>query len=243
MKIKIITLVFLGTLGSLLAVQSQSLLEYEEPMALCVGDIIFHTDIDPDLCLYYKGNKLQIDINYDKKSKRLGQVLPKKELVKIVPYTLNDAKAIQKFHLLICSRPHFASDDNTITYLHVLPEMSYKFYTLSAARKYDENDVVVGCIWNVTEDLLPDDRIVPDNTIVFLFNVDLVEGIEVKSWPLNSNIRLLPSIIMKKTIDTEEIARAIIEARMIAIDFDTVHRHHINNATKIENKTVVTIKP
>jgi hypothetical protein len=242
MKIKIITLVFLGTLGSLL-IESKSLLEYEEPMALCVGDIVFNTEIDPDLCLYYKGNKLQIDINYDKKSKRLGQVTTKKELVKIVPYTLNEAKATQQFHMLVCNHPQFASDNNTITYLHVPEDMPYKFYTLSAARKYDDNGEVIGCMWTVTEDFLSDDRIVPDNTIIFLFNAGYIEGLEAKSWPLNSNIRLLPSIVMKKTIEAEDVARAIIEARMIAIDFDTVHHHDIQNATKIENKTVVTVKP
>jgi hypothetical protein len=84
---------------------------------------------------------------------------------------------------------------------------------------------------------------VPDNTIIFLFNAGYIEGLEAKSWPLNSNIRLLPSIVMKKTIEAEDVARAIIEARMIAIDFDTVHHHDIQNATKIENKTVVTVKP
>lgn len=242
MKIKIITLVFVGTCGLLFG-GINSLLEYEEPMALCIGDVVFHTDIDPDLCLYYKGNKLQIDISHDKKSKRLGQVTTKKELVKIVPYTLNEAKATQQFHVLICCRPHFASDSNTITYLHVPENVTYKFYTLSAARKYDEQGKAIGCMWAVVEDALPEDRVVPDNTIILLFNADHVEGLEEKSWPLNSNVRLLPSIVMKKTIHPDDVAKAIIEARMIAMDFDTVHRYQIQNATKIENKTVVTIKP
>lgn len=243
MKIKIITLVFVGTCGLLFG-GINSLLEYDEPMALCIGDVRFHTDVDPDLiCFYHRGNRVRVDIHYDKKSKRLGDVITKKELVKIVPYTLNEAKATQKIHLLICCRPHFASDSNTITYLHVPENVSYKFYTLTAARKYDEEGKAIGCMWAVSEEILPDGRIVPDNTIIFLFNADHIEGLEEKSWPLNSNIRLLPSIVMKKTIQPDDVAKAIIEARMIAIDFDTVHRYQIQNTTKIENKTVVTIKP
>lgn len=242
MKIKIIVLTFFVTFGSLFAAPN-SLLDYEEPMALCIGDIVFHTDIDPDLCLYYKGNKLQLDINHDKKLKKLGEAPTKKELVRVVPYTLNEAKAIQKFYLLICSCPRFASDSNTITHLHVPKNITYKFYTLSGVRKFNKDTGVDECLWTVTQETLLDDRIIPDNTIIFLFNADYVEGLEVKSWPLNSNIRLLPSIVMKQTIDPQDIVRGIVEARMIAIDFDTIHHRHAKNATKIENKTVVMIKP
>ncbi len=241
MKIKIITLVFLGSLSSLL-VASKSLLEYEEPMTLCVGDIVFNDNIDPDLCLYYKGNKLQIDISHDKKSKKIGHVTTQKELVKIVPYILNEAKATQEFYILVCNHPQFASDSNTIMYLHVPVDMSYKLYKLTAARKYNDDDEVVGCMWAVTEESLSGDRIVPDNTIIFLFNADYVEGLEPKSWPLNSNVRLLPSIVMKKSVEAEYINRAIVEARIIALDFNTVHHHYIKNATKIDSKTVLTIK-
>ena len=86
-------------------------------------------------------------------------------------------------------------------------------------------------------------RIIPDNTVIFLFNADYIAGLEVKSWPLNSNIRILPTIVMHKDIQPEDIVRAIIQARMIAIDFDTIHNHHVQNASKIESKTVVVIKP
>lgn len=235
------TLVFLGAFGTFFA-HSKSLLEYEEPMAFCIGDIVFNTEIDPDLCLYYKGNKLQLDMHYDKKSKRLGDIISKKELLKIVPYTLTEAKATQQFHILICSQPRLASDSNTVMYLHVPNNVDYKFYSLSAARKYNEDGDVIGCTWTIEEEHLMQDGIVPDNTIVFLFNANYIEGLEAKSWPVNSNIRLIPSIVMKKTIQREDIAQAIVEARMLAIDFDTVHRHNIQNATKIEKKTVVTIK-
>ena len=48
---------------------------------------------------------------------------------------------------------------------------------------------------------------------------------------------------MNKTIDEQVMNQAIITARLISMDFNTVHRYNLENATKIENKTVVTIKP
>jgi len=241
MKIKIITFIFLISSFELLFTSSKPLLEYHEPMALCIGDIIFHTKVDPDLCLYYKGNKLQLDTNYDKKSKKIGKVQPVQELVNIVPYSLTEAKATQEFNILICCRPEFASDQNTINYLYVPEKTPYKFYTLTAGRTH-QNDVE-GCLWVVKQEDLFDNKIIPDNTIIFLFNADFIEGLEVKSWPLHSNIRLLPSIVLKKTIDSQDVLRAIIEARLAAIDFDAVHIHRIETSSKRENKTVVVIQP
>ncbi|MBV8661159.1 MAG: hypothetical protein JO129_03370 [Candidatus Dependentiae bacterium] len=242
MKIKIIIVAFFGMFGSLLSA-SNSLLEYEEPIALCIGNIVFPLEVDPQLCcLYYKGDKLEPDTHHDKKPKKLGQVAPQKELVKIVPYTLSEVKATQRFHLLICSHPYFASDSNTIKYIHVPENVAYKFYTLSGARQYNKDNEVDGCLWSVTQESLLDDRVVPDNTVIFLFNADYIEGLDVKSWPLNSNIRLLPSIIVKKTIDHQDVLRAIIEGRLLGIDFDTLHGRHPKNSSKIEKKTVVMMK-
>ncbi len=242
MKKQILLVALLGTFGSLLT-GPKSLLEYEEPMAPFVGDIVFPCDIDPDLCLYYKGNKIQLDINHDKKTKRLGQLLTPQELIKIVPYAFNEAKATQKIYLLICQRPEFSSSDNTINYLYVPQELSYKFYTLIATRKYNDEGVADGYCWQVTQEKLSEDRIIPDNTVIFLFNADYISGLQVKSWPLNSNVRILPTIVMQQGLDADLITKAIVQSRMIAIDFDTIHSHHTCNATKIENKTVLVIKP
>ncbi len=242
MKKQIILVVLLGSFGSFFA-GPKSLLEYEEPMAPFIGDIVFPCDIDPDLCLYYKGNKIQLDINHDKKSKRIGQSLTKKDLVKIVPYAVNEARSTQKIHLLICDRPLPSSYDNTINYLYVPEGVSYKFYTLTAMRKYDQDKVAQGYCWHVTQEVLPADKIIPDNTIIFLFKADYIAGLDVKVWPLNSNIRILPTILMDQNIDREDITQAIIQARIIGIDFDTIHKHHLSNSSKIESKTVVMIKP
>jgi len=241
MQKKIILLIVLGMFQSLVSSASK-LLEYEEPVALCIGDIVFHNNVEPDLCLYYKGNKLQLDVACDKQFLRLGQVAVAQQLINIVPYTLYETKATQEFHVLIASKPDFASDENTITYMYVPNNTSYKFYTLSAARQHNEIQGADECLWNIREDSLPDDRVIPDDTIIFLFNADYIQGLEVKTWPLNSNVRFIPSIVMKKTISPDDIMRAIIEARMIAVDFDTIHHHYTKVHRKIENKTVLMIK-
>lgn len=238
MKKHIILLACIGIFGSFFLFP-KFLLDYEEPIALCIGDIVFHTEIDPDLCLYYKGDKLQLDTNYDKKSKKIGINHDAKQLVGIVPYSLKEAKATQEFHILICCCPQIASHENTINYLYVPTAVMYKFYTLSAGRIYNKEDQIEECIWNVHEDYLQVDRIVPDNTIIFLFNANLIEGLEVKSWPLNSNIRLLPSIVLKKSIERNDIVRAIIEARLASVDFDAIHSPRVQGSSRRENKTVV----
>lgn len=241
MNIKIITLVFLGTFASCLHA-SKSLLDYEEPMTQFVGEMIFNHSIDPDLCLFYKGSMLQIDNNHDKQIRKIGQTTPQHQLVKIVPYMLKEAKATKEIYILVCNRPQCSSEINTVMYYHIPENVSYKLYKLTATRTYDDNGEATGCTWAVAEEALFDDRIVPDNTIIFLFNADYVDGLDVKSWPVNSNIRLLPTIIMKKSIDADAVARAIIEARLLGIDFNTVHYHYAKDEKKRESKTVVTIK-
>ncbi|MGZ6255196.1 MAG: hypothetical protein ACXWL5_04365 [Candidatus Chromulinivorax sp.] len=215
--------------------------DFQEPTALCLGDIIFNQEIDPDLCLYYKGNKLQLNINHDKKSKKLGFIHPKKQLLKVVPYTFHETKSTQKIHILICEKPHFTSDSNTIHYLHVPKNVSYKFYTLTGSRKYNKDGVADGCLWTVSQEVLQD-GIVPDDTVVFLFNADFIEGLEVKSWPLNSNLRLLPSIIIRKDISQHEIERAILQARIVAMDFDVIHHRHVTSPKDRKEKTVLALK-
>ncbi len=239
---KIILFTFLATFSPVVPAQ-RSLIEYEEPKAPFIGDIVFPMNIDPDLCLYYTGNKIQLDINHDKKSQKLGQPASPKELVNIVPYVVNEAKATQKIYLLICQNPEFASQDNTINYVYIPENVAYKFYTLTATRRYNPEANVNECCWTVVQETLSDDKIIPDNTIIFLFDANYVQDLEVKSWPLNSNIRILPTITISNNVMPDDIARAIIQARMIAIDFDTIHNHHLKNSCKIESKTLVTIKP
>ena len=82
----------------------------------------------------------------------------------------------------------------------------------------------------------------PDNTVIFLFDANLIEGLNVKSWPQNSNARILPEIIIKKSIDQQVISRAIIIARLAALELDTIHQHNMTCVKQINKQAVLSMK-
>ena len=201
-----------------------------EPVAVCLGNVLFPRSVDPDLNVYYKGKKLPID------------VFSKEKEVRNIPYSLEEKKSTQKIYMIICSECKFASQDNTIQYLYVPANVDYKFYTLSAARQYNENQEVQGYLWTVIEEQLLDDNIIPDNTVIFLFDVSFVEGLNVKSWSQSSSARVLPEIIIKKSANQQDLSRAIIKARLAALDMDTIHKHDMSCTKQINKQAVLSMK-
>jgi hypothetical protein len=208
----------------------------QNPMALCLGSINFPMPIQPDLSLYYKGDKLPLDNNAEKLVRRYYQ--RPEDLVsagtKVVPYSLLEAKSTQKFHLIITSSIAPASELNTVLYWYIPQGVAYKFYTFSAARQiiHDEDF----CSWSVTQEYLLQDNIIPDDTIIFLFDAQLVFGLEVKNWAQNSNVRMIPEIIIKPSATQNQIENAMIEARLAAIDVDAFHDHDFSCVKKLDDK-------
>ncbi len=208
----------------------------QNPMALCLGSINFPMPVRPDLSLYYKGDKLPLDNNAEKLVRRYYQ--KEEDLVlagiKNVPYSLLELKTVQKFHMLIAAEILPASQDNTIFYWYVPQGVAYKFYTLSAARHViHEEDF---CSWSVTQEYLLQDNIIPDDTIIFLFDAQLVFGLEVKNWSQNSNVRLIPEIIIKPSASLEQITKAMNYGRLAALDVDAFHSHDFSCIKKIDDK-------
>lgn len=216
--------------GSLSILQGSMLSLDYEPVAICLGNIIFPKNVTPDLNVYYKGKKLSIDLHSKEKE------------VKLVPYSLEEVKSNQQFHMIICPECKFASKDNTIQYLYVPKNVPYKFYTLSAARQYNQNQEVDGYLWNSIEDKLLDDHIIPDNTIIFLFDANLIEGLNVKSWPQDSNARILPEIRIKQSISQKDLSDAIIAARLAALDLDAIHKCNMTCIKQINKQAVLSLK-
>ena len=204
-------------------------LDYE-PVAICLGSITFPRNVTPDLNVYYKGKKLIIDVHSKEKE------------VKLIPYSLEEKKSNQQFHMIICSECKIASKDNTVQYLHVPTNVAYKFYTLSAARQYNQDQEVDGYLWTAVEEKLLNGNIIPDNTVIFLFNADLIENLTIKSWPQNSSARILPEIVIKKSVAQEDLSRAIVEARLAAFDLDTIHDHNNQCIRQINQKAVLSLK-
>ena len=227
-KIYFLTIVMFCSLLSML--QGATLpLDYE-PVAICLGSVIFPKNIDPDLNIYYKGKKLSIDVNSKEKE------------VRLVPYSLEEKKSNQQFHMIICAECKIASKDNTVQYLYVPAKTPYKFYTLAAARSYNEDKEVDGYLWTSTEERLLDDNIIPDNTVIFVFDANFIEGLNVKSWAQGSSARILPEIVVKKSISQKDLSRAIVKARLASLDLDTIHQRNMTCVKQMGKQSVLSMK-
>lgn len=204
-------------------------LDYE-PVAICLGSVIFPTNVAPHLHIYYKGKKLTIDTHSKEKE------------FKLIPYSLEEKKSTQQFHMIICSECKIASKDNTVQYLYVPYTVPYKFYTLTAARQYNQDQEVDGYLWTSVEERLLEKNIIPDGTIIFLFNSDLIDGLNIKSWPQDSSARILPEIIIKKTSTHDDLLAAINAACLAAPDLDAIHKRHTTCVKQINQKAVLSMK-
>ena len=145
-----------------------------------------------------------------------------------------ELKTVQKFHIVIAAEIMPASELNTVLYWYVPQGVAYKFYTLSAARQLIQDEDF--CSWSVTQEYLLNDNIIPDDTIIFLFDAHLVFGIEVKNWAQNSNVRLIPEIIIKPSATLEQIQVAMDQGRLAAIDVDAFHDHDFSCVKKLDDK-------
>lgn len=239
MKKYIIIFAFVTIFKTMDALETK-LLEYQEPTAPFMGEIIFGSSVYPDLSLYYQGEKIEIKEYYDKLYQKIGQLLPVQRLVSATSYLFDALKSLQKINILICMRPQCASHENTVTYWYVPDNISYKFYTLTASRKLDKNNHVEGYCWNIKQAELPS-NIIPHNTILFIFPANFVEKIETKVWPVNSNVRILPTIFINPDLEKSLIDQAIIESRIFAIDIDTLHDRNTLHPSKLVGQTIVRI--
>lgn len=204
-------------------------LDYE-PVAICLGAITFPSYVTPYANLYYNGKKLSIDVDTKEKS------------VAIIPYCLEEAKSQQQFHIVICGECKISSKENTIECLYVPLDVSYKFYTLSATREYNQDQEVDGYSWKVTENNLVDNNTIPQDAIIFLFDADLVEGLYVKSWPQNSNVRILPEIVIKKTASQKELVQAMNASAAASMDINGIHKRNMTCIKQIDQKAVLSLK-
>lgn len=179
-----------------------------EPTTLFLGTIKFPEELNNnDLCLYYKGTKLATEWDKNNLSSQFSFV---------------ESKLSQTLYVLVCNDISCKADkDNTIQHLHVIGD-TYLCYELQATRIYDEQDNFTSFSWDSKEIKL-EDGIIPDNTVIFLFNPNLVEGLLVHTWNKNQAMRLVPTIRILNTATSKEIIRAMTIARLKAVDIDTIH--------------------
>lgn len=200
MKRLIATLAFISCL--------QVYTEPQEPTTLFLGNIKFPKSLNhTDLCIYYKGQKLNTD--WDKHNLS-------------AQYSFLEAKTSQALYLLVCNNIACHTKlGNTVQHLQLTNDQ-YRCYHLQATRVHDEQENLVHFSWDCQECEL-ESGIIPDNTIIFLFDPYLVDGVQVHTWSKNQAMRLIPTITISSTATASEIVRTMTIARLTAIDIDTIH--------------------
>ncbi len=222
--------------GSLSIMQGSALAADYEPVAICLGSVKFPMSVkNTNLNIFYKGKKLSIDVHNKEKE------------VKLIPYSLEEKKSNQQFHMIICSECEpcnytGSEKNNTIKYLYVPAKVQYKFYTLCAARSYNDEGVVDGYLWTCIDERLLDDNIIPDNTIIFIFDADLVEGLNVKSWEQGSSARILPEIVIKKTVSKNDLYDALDRGSLASLPLNAIHQHNVTCVKQMGKQSVLSIK-
>ncbi len=179
----------------------------ENTTKLFSGAIEFPTAQDYDLCIFYKGQKLKLD-----------QTGPSD----IVEFSFNDTKETQTIFLIITHAiTCITEESNTIEHLKLAQQHPYVCYKLQAQRE-GHNDQHQLLTWKIEEHELTD-RIIPQNSLVFLFDPRLIAGLKVQSWKPECVFRIIPTIIASPTATEKELNRAMTIARLAALDIDAIH--------------------
>lgn len=165
-----------------------------------------------DLCFFYNGQKLKTEHYANDK---------------FVEYSFIDSKNLQTLYFVFTNYFSCQSEsehfNNTVTHLQIPKNFNYKCFKLCATRFYDEEDEAQYLTWNITEQQLTN-GIIPENSIIFLFNIDFIDQLEIHSWKQENYFRLIPTIILKQNINKNELKKAMSTARLTSIDIDPIHQ-------------------
>jgi len=195
-----------------------------------VGNIIFPQNVKPipQISLYRRGIKIKPETDHAANK---------------VQFTISEDKACSQFYILITQSVKAKIEDNTIRNLTVDPKERPKFYriqmiqTNGTPKHYltqNNEDKNEEFSWKVTPLNINKDGIIPDNTLLIIFNPDYVEKLE------GGNNLELPKIIVKKNIlelagSQAKLLKEADALIMASIDFLTLS--HIKPKPEIKLKT------
>ena len=168
---------------------------------LFVGNIIFPQDVKPipQISLYRRGIKIKPETDHTANK---------------IQFTISEDKACSHFYILITQNIKAKVEDNTVRNLTVNPKENPKFYRIQmiqtnrtpkhhlAQNNKNEKEEFS---WKITRLKVHEDGIIPDNTLLIVFNPEYVEKLE------GGNNLELPKIIIKKDI----LARAGSQAKLL----------------------------
>lgn len=194
-----------------------------------VGSIIFPKTIKnlPQISLYRRGIKIKTE-NEDSNNK--------------IQFTISEDKAYRKFYLLITKSIMPNIDDNTVKCLKIDPKQSYKLYEFTI---YTNQELTINPInnlqetreiysWNVQNIKLNSLGIIPDDTLIMIFNPNYIDSIE----PGNS--LELPKIIIKKNIlelagSEKNLSNETNELLLSCLDLNIIHTTPTSEIKKADN--------
>jgi hypothetical protein len=171
------------------------------------GSIEFPVKLNYDLCLFYNGQKLDFEAN---------------STSSFIQFSFLDSKDTHTMYFIITNELTCCTkESNNVQCLCVTDESSYICYKMQAKREIDDEQHHL-LTWEITTHSLQNSQI-PHNSLIFLFDPALVAGLKVQSWKPENIFRIIPTLVIHPTATIEQIQRAIIIARLAALDVDAIH--------------------
>lgn len=181
------------------------------------GTVEFSIKTDLTPCLFYKGEKLLTEKNGP---------------MSWHEYSFYDAPETQTVFVIITNRlAHSTQVANTLATLKVDADNDYICYKLQAKRNLIENDNAI-LTWEIFDHKLLD-NIIPLNSLIFLFDPNLVAGLKTQSWKAENIFRVIPTILIKTEASPEDIERALNIAQLAALDIKAIHASNQSNTNNI----------
>jgi len=200
---------------------------YSQDKNIFVGNIVFPQNLKniPHISLYQRGLKIQAEIDNSGKK---------------IQFTISEEKKYKKFHFLIAQYIQPKIENNTVKYLKIGIKQSYKLYKLELVEIYDpqksrnkkESNFYH---WEIKEKKIGSQRIIPDDTLIIIFNPQYIEKIEG-----GSNFEL-PKIFIKNDIlklagSEEKLCDEVNELLMASLDLNIFHTKPISEIKSVHKK-------
>jgi len=200
MNKKISNLLFLLFLAITIHSNTLSWDVYSLDKNLFVGNILFPQSVSiiPQICLYQRGTKIQTETDNSGKK---------------IQFTVSENKKHNKLHFLITQYAQPKMENNIVTGLKVGRKQNYKLFRL---KFINQNR------WNIREKKLESERIIPDDTLIIIFNPNYVEKVD------GGNSFELPKVLIKENIlelagSEKKLHNEVNELLMASLDLNTLH--------------------
>jgi|GEM_PF-4008402 len=176
-----------------------------------MGKILLPGNIQEEVCIFHKGNKITSDIQRDSFNTTYH-------------FSFVEPKSTQKCFILICSELSLSTECNTVQHLHVNPEGNYKLYSLYGKRYYNDQGELEGYGWDIEQLRVDETGIIPDDALIIMLDPNFVEELEAKCWDVEINTRVLPDLVISlKENNAALLAKMLVRCRCASLDLQSLH--------------------